>query len=166
MKISPEVLQEILSSHRRWLKGKGGNRAILQGAILQGADLRGAYLQDADLQDADLQGAILQGAILQGAILQDADLQGAYLQGAILQDANGRDVTVTKAPIQISNLRWFVTIWDEHMQIGCEFHSHKQWAEYDDSRISSMDSNALKFWGEWKDVLLALCNKHRGKNHV
>ena len=53
MKIGAERLQEIISSHGKWLNDEGGQRADLQGAYLRGADLRGADLQGADLQGAD-----------------------------------------------------------------------------------------------------------------
>ena len=75
MKIGAERLQEIISSHGKWLNDEGGQRADLQGAYLRGADLRGADLQGADLQGADLRGAYLRGA----------DLRGAYLPKGIYQ---------------------------------------------------------------------------------
>ena len=133
-------------------------RADLGGADLGGADLRGAYLGGAYLGGADLRGADLGGADLRGA-----DLGGAYLRGADLGGAKIRgDITVTKPPIQITGLFWPVTIWDAHMQIGCEFHSHAEWADFDNARIATMDGRtARKFWDEHKAVLLALCKSHR-----
>jgi hypothetical protein len=83
--------------------------------------------------------------------------------GAVLRGADGKKISVTKAPIQIGNLRWFVTIWDNHMQIGCEFHPHKEWAAFNDARIDRMDQHAQRFWRDWKDTLLAMCEKHKEK---
>lgn len=139
MKITVERLQEILRNHKRWAEGaEGGERANLTGANLRGADLMGA----------DLMGA---------------DIMGAYLRGAYLTGADGEKIPITKAPMQIVNLRWMITIWDAHMQIGCEFHSHAEWAEFDDARIKQMDGNALDFWREWKEILMAMCKKHGGE---
>jgi hypothetical protein len=70
-------------------------------------------------------------------------------------------ITITKAPIQISGLRWPVAIYDQHMQIGCEFHAHADWADFNDQRIASMDGrDALRFWRAHKTELMALCNAH------
>ncbi len=142
--ITVERLQEILLNHKRWLEGDSGALANLEGA---------------NLQDANLQGAYLRGANLEGANLQDANLRGANLRGANLQDANGEKIICTKSPLQISNLRWHATIWDSHMQIGCELHTHEQWESYDDGRIGRMDFFALEFWREWKPVLMDMCKK-------
>ncbi len=179
MKITVKRLQEILLNHKRWTEGvDGGQRANLEGANLEGAYLRGAYLRGANLEGANLEGANLEGAYLEGAYLrgaylrganpEGANLRGAYLRGAYLRGANmegayGEKIEITKAPLCIGGLRWLVTIWDTHMQIGCEFHSHDKWSSYDDARIGRMASSALAFWAEWKSTLLALCAKHGGK---
>lgn len=42
-------LNEILTKHKLWLAGEGGERADLYGADLRGADLYGAGLSGADL---------------------------------------------------------------------------------------------------------------------
>ena len=48
------------------------------------------------------------------------------------------------------------------MRIGCELHSHAEWAAFDDERIAKMDGRAArKFWDEHKATLLALCKSHR-----
>jgi hypothetical protein len=131
------------------LRGADLHGADLGGAYLGGADLRGAYLGGADLHGADLRGADLHGAYLHGAYLggadlRGADLRGAYLRGADLRGADLRgadlrgakitdNITVMQSPICIEGLEWFVTIWDNHMQIGCEFHSHDEWIGFDDA---------------------------------
>jgi len=142
-KISVERLQEILLNHKLWI-----DSGYTKG---ERADLRDAYLRDADLR----------GAYLRGAYLRDADLGGADLRDADLGGADGEKIEIKKAPIQISNLYWPVTIWDNHMQIGCEFHSHEEWEKFDDERIKDMDDHATEFWIEWKTTLLGICEKHR-----
>ncbi len=53
---------------------------------------------------------------------------------------------------------WPVTILDEHMEIGCELHTFAEWRKFTDREIAAMDGrDALKFWREHKDALLALC---------
>jgi hypothetical protein len=63
----------------------------------------------------------------------------------------------TKTPIQVGGLRWWVTITDTHMRIGCQEHSLVDWAGFDDKQIAGMDDkHALRFWRAHKDRLLGL----------
>ena len=54
-----EKLNEILLSHRQWVKsgGEKGQRANLEGANLQGAELQYANIKGANIKDANLEGA-------------------------------------------------------------------------------------------------------------
>jgi hypothetical protein len=125
-------------------------RANLARANLAGANLAGAYLARANLA-----GANLAGANLTDANLTDAYLTDAYLTGANLTDAKWRDLVITKTPLQIGGLKWFVTILDAHMQIGCQLHSLEEWEAFDDRQIAEMDGrDALRFWRENKSMLL------------
>ena len=76
-----------------------------------------------------LEAAVKSNTYLRGADLGGADLGGAYLRGAKISD----DITIVQAPIIISGFIWLVIIWDNHMQIGCEFHSHNEWIGFDDA---------------------------------
>ena len=137
-----EDLDKILEEHKLWLDGKGGKRSDLHGANLCDADLRGADLRGADLSSADLRGAYLHGA----------DLRGAYLRGA-----DGEKIKIEKTPLQILGFHWDIIIFDQHMEIGCEFHAIKDWKEYDDCRISKMDSHALEWWKRHREMVLSFC---------
>ncbi|WP_252717989.1 hypothetical protein [Acinetobacter ursingii] len=46
------------------------------------------------------------------------------------------------------------------MRIGCQNHKVEQWKAFTDQEISRMDSNALKFWNQYKVMLLAACEVH------
>lgn len=136
-------------------------RADLEGAILATADLTDADLTDAKLARADLAGADLTGANLTGAALAGAVLTAAKFGGAKWADG----VILTKAPVQIYGLGEPVHILDTHMQIGCEMHSHQDWANLDDSRILRMGGkSALRAWRVHKAALLALCAAHAPEN--
>ncbi|WP_119686453.1 pentapeptide repeat-containing protein [Acinetobacter ursingii] len=138
--------------------------AIAEGANLRGANLRGANLRDADLRganlrDADLRDANLRDANLRGADLEDANLRGADLRDADLEDANLRGAK--NAPLIIPTLRWLVCINGfGYMRIGCQNHKVEQWKAFTDQEISRMDSDALKFWNQYKVMLLAACEAH------
>ena len=147
------------------LEGADLTDAYLRGADLTDAYLRGADLTDADLTDADLTGAYLRGADLRGAYLTDADLTGAYLEGADLTGAylEGAKIDgeeITKEPLMIQGLYYWVLITESYMRIGCKRYTHQEWSEFKDPTIAAMDSKALDFWNEWKAPLMTMCEKH------
>ena len=114
---------------------------------LEAAVKSGAYLRDAYLDGADLRGAHLDGA----------DLRGADLRGAKIRDG----IEIKQAPIQVIGLTWFVIIWDAHMQIGCEFHSHAEWRKFTKAEWVKMGGkDADKFRIAHKAAIMALCDSH------
>ena len=74
LKMQKERLQEILESHKKWLRGKDGKKADLRCADLRGVDLRWANLRWADLRGVDLREANLKDADLRCADLRWANL--------------------------------------------------------------------------------------------
>ena len=114
--------------------------------------------------------ANLLGADLLGADLREADLRGANLRGADLQEANLRGAKRHKwilkiNPIQINSLKYFVIIFGEHMEIGCENHSFEDWYNFENDRIIRMDvKSAMKFWEENKYTLLPFCEQQSEKH--
>ena len=134
MTITANDLPKILADHVKWLeKDPEGRRADLSGANLREADLRRADLSEADLRDA---------------VLLQADLSGAKIRDGI---------EIKLPPLQVSGLHYPVIIFDDHMQIGCKFHSLSEWMEFDNDSIIRMDGKAAAtFWLANKDALLAL----------
>jgi len=134
-------------------ENKNLSGTYLCGANLSGANLSGANLGGANLRGANLRGAYLSDANLGGANLSDANLGGVYLSDAKIRDG----ITISLIPIQIFNLVWAVSIYDQHMQIGCEFHSLHEWENFTNFEIIAMDGRAAaKFWKAHKDILLGL----------
>ena len=132
----------------------------IRDANLRGADLRGAYLSDADLR-----GAYLRGANLSGAYLTGAYLRGAYLTGVDLRYANLSDADLGGANLSGANLiiitwmYWTVCVTTGHIRIGCKSYTLKEWKNFTDDRISRMDSRALGFWRENKELIIGLCER-------
>ena len=130
---------------------------IFEGSNLEGANLRGAKLEGSNLRWANLEGAKLEGADLFranliGTNLQGADLQGAYLQGANLRYATGNG-------LEIKNLEdptYHITYTKDVLAIGCQQHSKQEWIDFRDTRIATMDAEALEWWKVWKPKLLEL----------
>ena len=121
------------------------------------ANLRGANLRAADLRDADLRYADLCGANLRGANLRAANLRGADLRGADLRGADLRGEKLKSIPVFIYGLKWFVTVTNEFLTIGCQRHTHAEWEAFSDEQISDMAEGALNFWQMWKPSLLSVC---------
>ena len=96
--MNKKELDCVISKHKEWINGDGGEYASLIHEDLRGASLRyanlshadlsGADLSDADLRDANLKYANLRDVDLTGANLRDADLTDADLRGANLRDTN------------------------------------------------------------------------------
>ena len=141
-------------------KGINLYEANLSGANLSGADLSRANLSGADLSGADLSSANLFGANLSDADLSDADLSGANLNGAYLPRANLSGEKLAKAPISLLNLKWTVLITAQFMRIGCQRHEHNSWRKFTNDEIGNMADEALEFWTQWKEPLLALCDAY------
>ena len=98
------------------------------------------------------------GMIARHAV-ETAIAEGANLWGADLRDANLWDAK--NAPLIIPTLRWLVCINGfGYMRIGCQNHKVEQWKAFTDQEISRMDSDALKFWNQYKVMLLAACETH------
>ena len=146
------------------LAGANLARASLDGANLAGANLDRANLDGASLDGANLDRANLARASLDGANLDRANLARANLDGANLAGAKfGDGVKAERGIRQVLGLRWPVTIFDNHMRIGCQLHSLADWAAFTKRDIVEMDgTDALLFWRRHKAMLLALA----GHNEV
>ena len=60
----------------------------------------------------------------------------------------------------VINKYYKIQILDTHIKIGCQFHSVEEWENFTDDKIIKMDGKkAIKFWKEWKDILIMMCNK-------
>jgi len=61
------------------------------------------------------------------------------------------------SPIVLHGLHYPVTITDNHMRIGCEFHTLAEWEQFDDERIARMDGCcSRRFWVAMKPLLLGI----------
>ena len=132
--MTKDDLKKILDDHALWLRGEGGARA----------NLRGANLRGANLQDTDLRWANLRWADLRGADLQDADLQDANLWSTV---GNGGEIKSLQCGV------YDIAFTHNVLQIGCKRYPIKEWFEFDDGTISSMDGGALEWWRKWKPLL-------------
>lgn len=101
----------------------------------------------------DLKGANLRGADLSRAHLSDANLMGADLSRAAIKNTL----------LIIYGLAWDVFINIHTIQIGCETHKISEWSNFNDDKISKMNSEALSFWKENKEFILKLADNLKEK---
>ena len=97
---------------------------------------------------------------LELALKSGADLRGANLYGADLRGVNLDGEKLTKTPLQLNNLKWFVLISDSYLRIGCQRHLISDWEKFKDGEIEKMASGALDFWKKWKNSILTICKAH------
>jgi hypothetical protein len=45
---------------------------------------------------------------------------------------------------------WEVSFTSENLAIGCQQHTIKEWREFSDDTINSIDTSALVWWKKWK----------------
>ncbi|OGV35851.1 MAG: hypothetical protein A2X48_14620 [Lentisphaerae bacterium GWF2_49_21] len=132
--------------------------ANLYSANLYSANLVRANLYSANLDSANLDSANLVRANLVRANLDSANLYSANLDSANLNGAKYGDFTIKKLPIQISNIGYYVLIFETHMKIGCELHTHDEWKNFTNREIAEMDGKkALAFWKQYKSLLVGFC---------
>ena len=110
----------------------------------------------------DLKAAV-EAAVAAGTNLVGANLDGVSLVGASLVEANldgviwRKGVVLRRCPLQLLGLDYPVTILDDHMEIGCQFHTIADWRGFDNDAIARMDGRrARKFWDAHGPALLAL----------
>ena len=149
LKMQKERLQEILESHKKWLRGKDGKRVDLRGVDLRGVDLRGVDLKRANLRYADLRGADLRGVDLRGVCLKDANLKDADLRCV---DLRGADLDYSSFPLWCGS---FDIIVDERLIRQLCYHIAKLKYAGNDSDIKTLLES---------DVFKSVANKfHRVK---
>ena len=124
-------MKEKLELHKKWLNNEEDGVRL-------------------DLSYADLSSANLSYADLSSANLSYANLRGANLRGAI---GNNKEMKT----LQLGT--YIVTIYKEIIQIGCQNHSISEWENFDDNYIKRMDTDALEWWRENKDIVLTLAKR-------
>ena len=116
----------VISKHKEWINGDGGEYASLSHEDLRGASLRYANLSHADLSGADLSDADLRGASLSHADLSNADLRDANLRYADLRNADlsnadlrGADLDYSCLPLWCGSLK---THFDDRQLVQIAYH--------------------------------------------
>jgi uncharacterized protein YjbI with pentapeptide repeats len=109
----------------------------------------------ADLSEANLSGAFLRRANLSGADLSEADLSEANLRGVRLEGIEGDGKYIKSLQIEKYPISYTASV----LQIGCKNHLISEWVEFDDKKISRMDSGALEWWKKWKSTIMQTIEK-------
>ena len=52
-----------------------------------------------------------------------------------------------------------ITITQNHIKIGCQYHSKTAWFNFTDNEIAKMDGDkAVIWWKTWKPILISICD--------
>lgn len=81
----------------------------------------------------------------------------------------GEKVDLSEADLSEADLRiygqpWELTVYPSVIAIGCERHTVAKWAGFSDAQIGAMDSRALTWWRQWKNVILAVVEANKPEN--
>ena len=89
------------------------------------------------------------------ANLWGADLSVAYLSGADLIYTNLSGVHGINDYVKCIQIDTYpITYTAEIIQIGCQRHTHQEWADFSDAQIRAMDGvKALTWWRKYKGWL-------------
>ena len=97
--------------------------------------------------------------------LSNADLSNANLSNANLRYANLSDANLSDANLIIITWSFWTTyITPGYIRIGCQSHDLESWKNFDDDQIADMDSRALDFWKQNKELIVGLCERFEVKN--
>jgi hypothetical protein len=90
-----------------------------------------------------------------------ADFQYVDLRGADLRYANLKNAKISncigdgRRIKNIIGLEWNISFTKDQLAIGYEQHSIEEWESFSDKRIAEMHSEALEFWGNYKNFILS-----------
>ncbi len=120
-------------------------------------DLRRADMRNTDAKEAVFDGSAFRGASFKNANFDRADFTGASFSNVTMTGAEFEGMPLGRRHIILTGLLYLVVITDSRMFLGCEHHTHEEWAEMSDEAISAMDDPALEFWYTWREPLLSAC---------
>ena len=129
-----------------YMRGVNMSGANMRGLNMSGADMRGAYMSDANMSDANMSGANMRGADMSDANMSGANMRGSNIDYVSLFDATGNSVNI----ITIQLGKYTVNYTHDRMQIGCKNYPIKEWFNFSDEKIESMDNRALDWWNKYK----------------
>lgn len=78
-----------------------------------------------------------------------------YSRAEVYSNAEVTD-TLTGEILNITGLRYNVTITDNHIKIGCKCYTKEEWNNFSDDKIDKMDNCALEFWKKYKTSIMLL----------
>ena len=62
----------------------------------------------------------------------------------------------TKLCITVRTSKYYCTISDTHLAIGCKNYTFSEWEKFTEEEIRKMDTNAWEWWTQWKPILFEI----------
>jgi hypothetical protein len=93
--------------------------------------------------------------ILRGGTFEGGTFRGGTFWGGTFEGGTG---VKSREPLFVSGISaWTVTMTDEHMTVGCQTHTIKEWLAFKESDIEAMSGTAaVTFWKQHKAMLKTL----------
>ena len=63
---------------------------------------------------------------------------------------------VAKLCITVRTSKYYCTISDTHIAIGCRNYTFSEWENLTEQEIRKMDTNAWEWWTQWKPILFEI----------
>ena len=83
----------------------------------------------------------------------------AWVSGNAIVCDNARvygNAEVTKLCITVRTSKYYCTISDTHIAIGCKNYTFSEWENFTEEEIRKMDTNAWEWWTQWKPILFEI----------
>ena len=61
-----------------------------------------------------------------------------------------------KLCITVRTSKYYCTISDTHLAIGCKNYTFSEWENFTEEEIRKMDTNAWEWWTQWKPILFEI----------
>lgn len=130
-------------------------RAKLKNATMRHCTMIDTILRAVDLADADLHGSTLVGVDFSHSNLRDVWLESATMLNCELREVIGNGVEIKTFQTE----SYMVNFTKHDIQIGCKRFTVEEWTNFTDHEISQLDTGALDWWKQWKDVVLSIHSK-------
>ena len=126
--------------------------ANFRAASMENVNLKWTNIACANFTNSDLSFANFEYAYATNANFDAAFLHNANFDSIIsLYNAIGNSKEIKTIQTDTYN----VVLFGDNIQIGCKKYTISEWESFEDESIIAMDGRtALKWWNEWKDIVL------------
>ena len=127
--------------------------------VFQDAVIKGGVIKGGEIWGGEIRGGEIRGGVIRGGVIRGGEIRGGEIRGGVIWGGEIRGGVIKITPIFLAGLRWDITVTSEHMTIGCQHFTHKEWEGFTRVEITPMASKAWDWWKENKAMLFNFCKK-------